>query len=102
MIQYAVQSDGSFDLTYYRDKHVPLVRETMMPLGMLKGEWDEVLPDPATGASPKFYVISIQYWESLEALERASASPTAKAVRDDVKNFYVGTAVRVISNIRAY
>ena len=100
LIQYTVEPDGRFDLAYYRDEHVPLVKKIMLPLGMLKGEWDEVLPHPASGGAPKYHVVSVQYWESLEAMERAYASPSSDMLRNDIKNFYSGSPVRVISNLR--
>ena len=101
LIQYPVDTNARFDLAYYRDEHVPLVRRAMTALGMVKGEWDEVLTHAASGGPAKYHVISVQYWESLQSMERAYASPDAQVVRDDVKKFYSGTPVRIISNVHA-
>jgi uncharacterized protein (TIGR02118 family) len=101
LIQYPVDTNARFDLAYYRDKHVSLVRRVMTALGMVKGEWDEVLAHAASGGPAKYHVVSVQYWESLQSMELAYASPNTLAVRDDVKNFYSGTPVRIISNLHA-
>jgi uncharacterized protein (TIGR02118 family) len=97
LIQYPVTPDVTFNLNYYRDIHVPLVKRVLSSLGMVRGEWDEVLSHPASGGPAKFHVVSVQYWESLEAMERAYASPETRPVAEDVKQFYSGTPVRVIS-----
>ena len=102
LIQYPAAPDIRFDLPYYRDVHVPLVKRVMMSLGMLKGEWDEVLAHPASGGTAKYNVVSVQYWESLEAMERAYASPETVPVAADVMKFYSGTPIRTISNVHTY
>lgn len=101
LIQYPAASDIRFDLAYYRDVHVPLVKRVMMSLGMLKGEWDEVVAHPASGGA-KYNVVSVQYWESLQAMEKAYAAPETVPVAEDVKKFYSGTPVRIISNVNTY
>jgi uncharacterized protein (TIGR02118 family) len=102
LIQYPAAPDIRFDLAYYRDVHVPLVKRIMMSLGMLKGEWDEVLTHPASGGVAKYNVVSVQYWESLQAMEKAYASPETVPVAADVKKFYSGTPVRIISSVHTY
>ena len=102
LIQYPTTPDARFDLAYYRDVHVPLVKRVMMSLGMVKGEWDEVLSHPASGESAKYNVVSVQYWESLQAMEKAYASPETVQVAQDVKKFYSGTPVRIISTVHTY
>jgi uncharacterized protein (TIGR02118 family) len=91
LIQYPATPDTRFDLAYYRDVHVPLVKRVMMSLGMLKGEWNEVLTHPAGGAVTKYNVVGVQYWESLQAMAKAYASPETVPVAEDVKKFYSGT-----------
>ena len=97
LIQYPVAAGVKFDLAYYRDTHVPLVKRVLSSLGMLRNEWDEVLSHPSSGGDAKFHVVSVQYWDSLAAMERAYASSDTRQVKDDVKNFYSGTPQRVIS-----
>jgi uncharacterized protein (TIGR02118 family) len=102
LIQYPVEAGGRFDLAYYRDQHVPLVARVMKPLGMLNGEWDEVLAHPASGGAAKYHVVSVQYWDSLDAMERAYASSSTQPVKEDIKKFYSGTPVRIISKLNKY
>ena len=102
LIQYPATPKARFDLDYYRNVHVPLVKRVMMSLGMVKGEWDEVLRHPASGAVAEYNVVSVQYWESLQAMEKAYASPETVQVKEDVKKFYSGTPVRIISNVHTY
>ena len=101
LIQYPVEQGVAFDLAYYQGTHVALVRRVMTELGMIKGEWDEPVAHPASGER-RYHVISVQYWETVEAMERAYASPTTHEVKEDVKKFYSGRPVCVISNMHSY
>jgi len=89
LIQYPAAPDIRFDLAYYRDVHVPLVKWVMMS-------------HPASGGVAKYNVVSVQYWESLQAMEKAYASPETVPVAADVKKFYSGTPVRIISSVHIY
>lgn len=102
LIQYPATPEARFDLDYYRNIHVPLVKRVMMSLGMVKGEWDEVVAHPASGGVAKYNVVSVQYWETLQAMEKAYASPKTLQVKEDVKKFYSGTPDRIISSVHTY
>jgi uncharacterized protein (TIGR02118 family) len=102
LIQYPRTPEAKFDLDYYRDTHVPLVKRVMTSLGMLKGEWDEVMAHAATGGVAAFNVVSVQYWETIEAMERAYAAAETVQVAQDVKKFYSGTPQRIISTVHTY
>ncbi len=60
----------SFNLRYYLDAHLPLVRKKFSPYGLTKIEVDRGVEKPGGGESP-FFAIGYLYFKDLEGFQRA-------------------------------
>jgi len=98
-VMYPNLEGARFDLTYYRTKHMDLVRKHMQPYGLLR---TEVLRGiSGTGGQPPPYVcIGNLYFETVDGYERGIAA-SAGALRADIPNFTEVSPVRQISEIIA-
>jgi len=84
-------SDGTtFDIDYYRSKHMDIVRRVMP--GVQRIEVDQAVNGPYVAAGHL-------YFDSMEALGAAMGSPTAGEAMADVPNFTNATPVMQVSQI---
>ncbi len=83
---YPNDEDLELDTAYYVKKHMPLVQEKFGQYG-LKG-W-EIIEYGASqdGTKSPYAVQTVLIWESPEDVSKALASPEAKDVFGDIKNF---------------
>ncbi|KAF5669985.1 hypothetical protein FHETE_4668 [Fusarium heterosporum] len=80
-------SGPEFDLKYYTEKHMALVKEKWTSFG-LKGY--EILKFQE-GAP--YQIQATLHWDSVEDFNKASASEVAAEVFGDIKNFYDGQPI---------
>lgn len=84
------RTDGAtFDHDYYRDRHVPLCRDTWHPARV---EIDKGLDGPYVAAVHLFF-------ESPEAMQAALAGPGTAAIIEDVANYTSITPVQQLSEV---
>jgi uncharacterized protein (TIGR02118 family) len=76
-VLYSATEADTFDHDYYRDKHVPLCRDTWQPARV---EIDRGIDGP--------YVAAVHFlFETPEAFEAALAHEGSAAIRADVPNY---------------
>ena len=89
MVRIAVlypNSDGaSFDVRYYRDKHMKLVREKLDPLGMLGCEVDAGISGMGD-QPPPYLAIGYLFFETADQFHSAFAQ-VGEALVADVPNY---------------
>jgi uncharacterized protein (TIGR02118 family) len=88
-------SDGKeFDMAYYVEKHMPMVRGKLG--AACKGlAVDHGVGGGAPGASPTYVAIGHAFFDSVEAFQTAWA-PHANAIMADVPNY---TAIRPVMQV---
>jgi uncharacterized protein (TIGR02118 family) len=90
--------DGiTFDMTYYLDKHIPMVKallgDACKNVSVEKG-----LAGGEPGSAPAFTTMGYLYFESIEYFQQAFA-PHANVIVDDIKNFTNAVPLMQISDI---
>ena len=84
-VMYPNKEGARFDHTYYRDKHMPLVKARMGD-ACLYYTVDKGLAGGAPGAPPPFVGMCHIYCESAEAFQQAFA-PHVAEIMGDVRNY---------------
>lgn len=79
---YPAAGDGRFDLTYYKDKHLPLVQRLLGPHGLTRIEVDEGLSGFSQGIPPNYRVICRLYFPTAEAFQAAFAAAVEPLLAD--------------------
>jgi uncharacterized protein (TIGR02118 family) len=96
-VMYPYSPDGHFDYEYYRDTHMPLIKERM-------GDYckyytvDQGLGGVTPGSSPAFVAMCHVYSDSIESL-MAGIGPHAAELAADVANFTNLTPIQQISEV---
>lgn len=96
-VMYLHDPKSFFDMDYYRNKHVPMVREKMgsacknaaIEAGLAGGE---------AGSSPVYCAMGHIYFESVEAFQKAF-TPHAAEIVADVANYTNAKYVIQISEV---
>lgn len=90
MIRVSVMYPGGegkkFDYDYYVNKHMPLVRQRLGSLGLVRVEVDKGLAGGAAGAPAPYLCIGHVYFNSVADLQ-AAMEPHGKELFADVPNF---------------
>jgi uncharacterized protein (TIGR02118 family) len=85
-VMYKNVQGATFDHDYYRTKHMALVREKFTPFGLVRVEIDQGIVDGGGGPAP-MVAIGYMVFESMEALQKAMASPALAELEADIPNF---------------
>lgn len=97
-VLYPWSIDGKFDMAYYIDKHIPLVRQKLG--AACKGvAVEHGLTGGAPGEPPAYTAMGHLLFDSVEAFE-ATFAPHAKAILDDVSNYTTIQPVIQISDVK--
>ncbi len=83
-VLYPAKSGGRFDLDYYMQKHIPLVKSRWGPLGLGRVEVLRCTGAPS-GAGP-YQLIALLTFASPDAFQEA-AKQHAKEILGDIPNF---------------
>lgn len=83
--QYPNIDGGQFDIAYYAQAHMPMVR-ALLGSAIKHIEVECGLTAGAPGSTPAFVAAGHLYFESLEAFHAAFA-PHAEAIRADIANY---------------
>lgn len=84
-VMYPYQDGARFDHAYYRDRHMPLVKEKLGD-AVLRYTVDRGVAGGAPGAPPAFVASCALYVESLEAFQAGMAAH-GRAIMADVPNY---------------
>lgn len=92
--------DGStFDLAYYLDKHMPMVRR-LLGDACKRSEVEEGLAGGAPGQPPNYRAAAHMYFDSVDAFQSAFG-PHANTILADVPNYTNIAPMLQISAVRA-
>jgi uncharacterized protein (TIGR02118 family) len=84
-VMYPNREGGRFDMAYYLDKHIPMIRQKLG--AALKGVAVELGIGGATPGSPAPYLaLGHLLFESLQAFQ-TSFAPHAQAIMADIPNY---------------
>ncbi|PRY11335.1 uncharacterized protein (TIGR02118 family) [Pontibacter ummariensis] len=85
-VLYPKSGDTRFDMDYYLQKHIPLVKEKLTPFGLVRGDLEEGLAGPAPGTAPAYHLIGSLSFNSLEELQKALAAH-GEEIAADIPNY---------------
>jgi len=85
-VHYPSKPGVKFDHAYYAQKHMPLVRQRLGSLGLVRAEIDRGLAGGAPGSAAPFACIGYLYFNSLEEFQKAMKAHGAELM-GDVPNF---------------
>jgi len=85
-VMYPSGEGKTFDIDYYVNKHMALVRDRIGSLGLLRMEVDRGLSGGAPGAPAPFACVGHLYFATVEEFQKAMA-PHGKEFFADVPNF---------------
>lgn len=80
-IVYCNTPGGRFDLTYYLDKHVPLVKSRLERFGLRRVEVDKPISGVA-GTPPPFACAMHLYFETIQDVQRGLQTHGAELLAD--------------------
>lgn len=84
-VLYPYQADARFDHDYYRDKHLPLLKQYMGD-SLLRYSIEKGLGSDVPGEPPIYIAACHLYCDSVEVFE-AGMGPHADIVNGDIKNY---------------
>lgn len=96
-VMYPNQSGARFDHAYYRDKHMPMVRD-LMGSSCLFYTVDKGLAGGAPGEPPTYIGMCHIYCDSVESFE-AGFGPNAEAILADIPRYTDLSPVLQISEV---
>jgi len=85
-VLYPKTSDSHFDLDYYLNKHIPLVKERLTPLGLVRVGVDEGLGGLASDQPASYADIGYLVFENIEDLQKGLAAHGAE-IMSDIPNY---------------
>jgi uncharacterized protein (TIGR02118 family) len=100
VVIYNTPKDPAAFERYYADVHVPLVRKHAKKIGFSRTVLTKFTSNLG-GGSPTFYRKAELWFDSTDALKRATATPEFKALGDDIPKFATGGATVLIGEIAA-
>lgn len=96
-VMYPHQPDARFDHAYYRDQHMPMVKEKM-GAACLFYTVDKGIAGGMPGQPPAYVAVASIHCDSLEAFQ-AAFGPHVKAILADVPNYTDLKPITVISEV---
>lgn len=92
-------TEGSyFDMNYYLTTHIPLVKNRLTPLGLLRVDLEEGLSGAAPGTLPPYRLIGSLSFDSIESLQKAMATHGEELIAD-IANYTNIQAQMMISQV---
>ena len=98
-VMYPYQNGARFDFDYYRDKHMPLLKE-LMGAACLKYSVEKGLAGGAPGTPPTYLGLCHFYCDTLESFTKAFG-PHADVLNGDIPNYTDLVPVIQISEVLA-
>ncbi|AQG78526.1 EthD family reductase [Spirosoma montaniterrae] len=97
-VLYPKPADSQFDMDYYLNRHTPLVRELLGPVGLVGIDLEAGLAGAAPDTSPTYGMIARLKFNSLDELQTALATNGAALIAD-IPNFTDVQPVMQISQL---
>ncbi len=94
-ILYPATEGSRFDLDYYRDSHMPMVK-AKLGAACLKYTIDQGVSGAAPGSPTPFHAIGTLFFDSVDAF-RSSMAPHGKEIGADVKNYTTVAPIMLVS-----
>lgn len=91
---YPRQEGKKFNMDYYIQVHLPMVREKFSPFGLKRIEVDKGVEKPGGGSSP-FFAIGYLYFDSLADFQKCYAAVGSEVVG----NIHLYTDVRPLIQV---
>lgn len=85
-VLYPMGEGKRFDVAYYMQKHMPLVRERLGGAGLVRAEVDKGVAGGAPGAPAPFVYIAQLYFNSVADFQKAIGTH-GKEIMGDVPNY---------------
>ena len=85
-VLYPKTADSQFDADYYLDKHLPLVRTRLTPVGLTGIDAEQGLAGGAPDSPPSYAVIARLKFNTVEELQNALAVHGPELI-GDIPNF---------------
>lgn len=98
-VMYPAAADARFDMTYYLEKHVPMVGERWGTMGLREAKILRGASAPEGGPAT-YAVIALLTFESAEALQQALARHGNEIV-GDIANFTNVTPIIQVNDVLA-
>ncbi len=99
-VLYPKTSNGTFNMDYYLNKHVPMVVSRLTPMGLVKGEIEEGMSSFPPDLPAPYAVVGSLVFERIEDLQRGFAEHGAE-IMGDLPNFTNIQPVIQVSRIAA-
>ena len=81
------KKDGTrFDENYYLNKHMPMVRERLSPLGLVEAPVDKGLAGGGEGDPPPFYFVANLVFNKLEDFQ-SGMQAHGEEIMSDIPNY---------------
>ena len=84
-VLYPNEEGKKFDMDYYLDKHVSLVKNLLNNLGLERVEVDKGIAGLEPGSPPPFVAIGYLYYEDMDAFQKCMTK--ADELMSDMPNF---------------
>ena len=98
-VMYPYTPGAHFDFDYYRDSHIPLVKQRM-GAALLSYSVEKGLSGVEPGSTPAYAAVGNLYCESVQALMEA-IGPYAEELGADLVNYTVIKPVQQVSEVVA-
>ncbi|KAH8800482.1 hypothetical protein F5884DRAFT_891516 [Xylogone sp. PMI_703] len=85
VILYPADPDATFDMSYYLEKHMPLMQEKFTKYGLK--EWKVINFTTSLDGSKKYSVGATCMWENGDRIKEAFGSQEGAEVRADLQSF---------------
>jgi uncharacterized protein (TIGR02118 family) len=96
---YPNETGGTFDIDYYCNKHMPMVRQKL-GAALKNIEVEHGLAGGEPGAPPTYLAFGHLFFDSVESFQ-AAFGPHAKAIMGDVPNYTNTRPVVQISEVKS-
>lgn len=97
-VLYANKPEAKFDVDYYADKHLRLIRSKLGPRGMVRVEMDRGTSGADPDSTPPYFAVTYLVFKSVSSY-RSAFTAVEDDIMSDVKNFTDITPVVQISEI---
>ena len=85
-VLYPKTADSKFDMTYYLDKHIPLVKERLTPFGLVGVDLQEGLTGATSTDLPTYIMITGLIFNTTDELSTGMGSHGPELL-GDIPNF---------------